>query len=171
MEALTTHPRLCNWESNRSKFISMFIKLCLQSICNLASVGPLVEEKFNDCSLIMVYWKCILNGFSSTKWDNNSVFSPILETDLIYVTSRRVPIVEISIREMRSPEFGAGGWGICWSTRRYDWNALLIDNRGCALRELYKSSLDNTGCKKSICAKKLLARTRPNDQSWSVWRY
>jgi hypothetical protein len=48
----------------------------------------------------------------------------MLETDLIYLTFRKVYILEISSREMRTPGLSMGGWCIYLSTRRYHVNGL-----------------------------------------------
>jgi hypothetical protein len=54
---------LCNPELDCLKLIIIFSKLCLQSGCNLADIGSLVLEKFDDHSLIMVHPKRTFNGF------------------------------------------------------------------------------------------------------------
>jgi hypothetical protein len=43
--------------------MTMFTKLCLQFVCNVASIDSLVQETFDDHSLIMLDAKIILNGF------------------------------------------------------------------------------------------------------------
>jgi hypothetical protein len=68
----------------------------------------------------MVDPKHSLNVCASKKWENNYGVNPMLETDLIYLTLRRVHTLEMSLREMRTPEFSTGGWRICLSTRQYD---------------------------------------------------
>jgi hypothetical protein len=44
--------------------MSMFGKLFLQSGCNLAGIGSLVPEKFDDHSLVILYLKRTCNRFS-----------------------------------------------------------------------------------------------------------
>jgi hypothetical protein len=53
LEVLATEPYLCNPELNRSKLINMLTKLCLQSVCNVASIGSLIEDKFDNHALII----------------------------------------------------------------------------------------------------------------------
>jgi hypothetical protein len=63
MEVLTTEPYLYNPELNRSKFINMFTKQCLQSVCNVTSIGSLIQEKFDSHFLTILYPERTLNGF------------------------------------------------------------------------------------------------------------
>jgi hypothetical protein len=64
MQVLTAAPYLCNPELDCLKLVNMFSKLWLQSGCNLAGVGSLIPETFDDHSLIMVHHKHTFNGFS-----------------------------------------------------------------------------------------------------------
>jgi hypothetical protein len=102
--------------------------VCLQSICNITSIGSLVQENFDDHFLIIFYPKPTLDGFSDTKWENNYDINRILETDLIYLTLRRIHTPEISFREMRTPELNAGGWCMYLSTRRCNarWTIIIV---------------------------------------------
>jgi hypothetical protein len=125
MQVSTTEPYLCNPELNRSKFISLFSKLCLQSVCNVVSIGSLFQEKFDDHPLIVLHPKRTLSRFQGTEWENNYRVNRILETDLIYLIFRRVHILEISSCEMRTRELSAGGWRMYLSTRRYPRNAKI----------------------------------------------
>jgi hypothetical protein len=61
MKVLTPESSLCNPELSRPKFINMFTKLCLKSVCNVESIGSLVPEKSDDHSLIMLYAERPLN--------------------------------------------------------------------------------------------------------------
>jgi hypothetical protein len=86
VEVLTIEPNLCNPESNRSKFINMLIKLCLESVCNIASIGSLVPETFDDHSLMILHLKCTLNRFYDSVQD--SVF-PVQTRIAIHTKSDR----------------------------------------------------------------------------------
>jgi hypothetical protein len=70
-------------------------------------MGSLVQEKFDDYSLIIFHPKRTLNGFEETKRENNYGVNHVFETDLIYLTFRKVYILEISSREMQTPELSA----------------------------------------------------------------
>jgi hypothetical protein len=63
MQVLTAALYLCNPESYRSKLIGMFAELFLESSYNLANIGSLVPEKFDDDSLIILYPRRWINGF------------------------------------------------------------------------------------------------------------
>jgi hypothetical protein len=114
-----TEPDFCNLELNHSKFVGMFSKPCLQFVCIIKSIGSLVQEKFNDHSLIMLHPKCRVNGFYGIKWANNYGVNRRVKTDLIYSTVRRVHPLEISLCEMRTPELSPVGSGMHLATRRY----------------------------------------------------
>jgi hypothetical protein len=75
----TTEPHLCNRELNHSKLVNMFTKLCLPSVCNVASIDFLVQEKFDDHSLIKLHPKRTSNGFSGTKYENNYGLNRVLQ--------------------------------------------------------------------------------------------
>jgi hypothetical protein len=84
--------------------------VCLQFLCNVAGIGYFFQEKFDAHSLITVRLKRTLHEFESTKWENNDSVNGMLEIDLISLTFRRVQTLEISLPEMRTPEFSRGGW-------------------------------------------------------------
>jgi hypothetical protein len=109
MDVLTTESYLCNPESKHSQLMSMFAKPCLECVSNVASIGSLVQEKFDDYSLTMLQPKSVLNRFSGAKWENDYDLSRILETNLIHFTCRRVHPLQIILREIRVPGLKAGG--------------------------------------------------------------
>jgi hypothetical protein len=78
----------------------MLTKLCLKSVCNIASIGSFVREKINDHFLSIFDPKRILNGLQAAKWENNYGINRMLETSLTYLIFRRVYTLEISFREM-----------------------------------------------------------------------
>jgi hypothetical protein len=53
----------------------------------------------------------------------------ILETDLIYFIFRRIHILEVRLREIRTPELDAGGSGMYWLTTRYSGACTLTDHK------------------------------------------
>jgi hypothetical protein len=112
IEVSTTEPCLCNPDLNRSKFRSIFTKLCLRFVYNVVIIDCLAQEKFDDHSLIILHLKHFLKGVSATKSEDNSGINRMLEINLIYFTFRRVHILEINFRDMRIPELNAGGWRI-----------------------------------------------------------
>jgi hypothetical protein len=63
VQVLTAASYLCNPESDCSKLIGMFDKLCLYSVYNLASIRSLIPEKFDNHSLIILHQKRTVNGF------------------------------------------------------------------------------------------------------------
>jgi hypothetical protein len=56
MQVLMTEPCLCNLESNYSKLIGMFIKLCVTSVCSLSAVCLQ-----SVCSLSAIYLQSVCN--------------------------------------------------------------------------------------------------------------
>jgi hypothetical protein len=48
----------------------MFTKMYLKSVCNVASIGSLVPEKFDHHSLIMVHPKSTFNGLQGSDREN-----------------------------------------------------------------------------------------------------
>jgi hypothetical protein len=130
-EVSTTEPYLDNPESDRSKCMSMFTKLCLKSVCNFIRIDSLVPEKSNARSLITPHPKLTFNGFQSTKWENNYAISRILETDFLCLFFRRVHALEINLRERWAPGLSMWPWGIELSIGRYQallsWLVHLAD--------------------------------------------
>jgi hypothetical protein len=80
-------------------------------VYTFVSIDSLVPEKFDDHSLIILHPKRTFNRFQSTKWGNNYAVSRILETSLIYLTFRRIRILEINFCERWAPDLS--GW--CWA--------------------------------------------------------
>jgi hypothetical protein len=76
-------------------------------VCNVAGIGSLAQQKFDDRSLIMLHLKRIVDVLSDTKQENNYTVSGVLETDLIDLTFRRVHTLEINFREKRALHLGA----------------------------------------------------------------
>jgi hypothetical protein len=60
-QVLTTDRCLSNSESNCSKLLSTFTRLCLKSVCNVASISSVVQKIFDDHSLIIFHLKYIPN--------------------------------------------------------------------------------------------------------------
>jgi hypothetical protein len=108
---------LGNPESNRSKFVGMFIKLCLESGCNLVGVDSAVREKSNDHFLIILYHKQIFNEFSCPEW-KKFLESDTIKSNLIYLAFRRLHIVEIYCHERQTLYLSAWGVGMKSPTRR-----------------------------------------------------
>jgi hypothetical protein len=76
MEVLTTEPYLCNPESNRSKCISMFIKLCLKSVCNFMCIDSLVPS-FQRNRMITLWSYSIRNvPLTDFKVQNEKIITP-----------------------------------------------------------------------------------------------
>jgi hypothetical protein len=107
MDVLTTEPCLSNLESNCSKFVGMFIKLCLKSGCNLVGVDSFVPEKSNDHFLIILYHKQILNEFEHPEWKDDFPESDTVKSNLIYLAFRRLHTVEIYCHERQTLDFSA----------------------------------------------------------------
>jgi hypothetical protein len=102
MEVLTTEPYLSNPESNYSKFVDMFIKLCLKSGCDLVGIDFFVLEKSDDHSLIILHHKWNLNGFWRPGWKDNFFRERHSQIQFDLLTFRRLCTVEIYYRERQT---------------------------------------------------------------------
>jgi hypothetical protein len=96
---------LLNWTVRSDKHAHQIVpEVCLQ--CR--EYQSLIQEKYADRSLIVLHQKRTVNGLESIKMENNSGANSMPEIDLVYFTIRTVQTLEISSREMRTPELQPG---------------------------------------------------------------
>jgi hypothetical protein len=80
-QVLMTERYLYNPELELSKLITMYGKLCLQSGCNVASIGSLALEKFDDRSLIILLPNVLLTDFKVQ--DEKIIFQKDTQSNMI----------------------------------------------------------------------------------------
>jgi hypothetical protein len=74
MEILMTELYVCNPELNRSKFISMFIKLCLHSVCSLSVMSRASALSFKRNLMIFLWSDSIRNkSWTDFKTQNGKI--------------------------------------------------------------------------------------------------
>jgi hypothetical protein len=94
MKVLTTAADLANLESDCSKDIILFMKLCLKCVHDLVSISSLVPENFDHHSLIVIHSEC----------DNDDKMNHIVKLDSIRLTCGAVQLIRMSCDESRSPQ-------------------------------------------------------------------
>jgi hypothetical protein len=112
IEVLTTESDVSNPESNYSKFVAMFTKLCLKSGCNFVGVDSLFPDKSNNHSLIMFHDKQTLHGFLRPGWKDNFSESDTVKSNLIDLAFQKLRTVERYSRERQILDLSASGWGM-----------------------------------------------------------
>jgi hypothetical protein len=78
----------------------------------------LIPETFDDHSLIMMHPKGNFDGFSGPDREDYFFKSYTVESDLIYLISRRIQTVEICQLERQTPQPSGGGWRMSFPMRR-----------------------------------------------------